>query len=118
MLVEDDEGLRDVCERALKRHGYEVLSASSAWEALDVFEREGRRFDLVFSDVVLPDRSGVELVDEFLSRNAGLHILLSSGYTGERSQWHLIQERGHRFLQKPYTLPDLLRHVKEAIASE
>ncbi|NOY39485.1 MAG: hypothetical protein GXO95_04470, partial [Nitrospirae bacterium] len=62
-----------------------------------------------------PDKSGLHLVDQLLSYNPDLRVLLSSGYTDQKSQWRIIQEREFRFLQKPYALADLLQAVKEVI---
>jgi DNA-binding NtrC family response regulator len=54
-------------------------------------------------------------VDDLLERSPSLRILLSSGYTDQKSQWPAIQEKGFRFLQKPYTLPDLLATIREMV---
>jgi CheY-like chemotaxis protein len=115
LLAEDEEGVRRFVARVLTSNGYVVFEAASVEEAVSVFEREGGSFDLIFSDVVLPDRNGLELVDQLLPRKPELHILLSSGYTDEKSQWPAIRERGFRFLQKPYAVADLLRAVREAL---
>ncbi len=115
LLVEDEKGVREFAMGALSENGYVVLGASNTEEALNIFEREKGKFHLVLSDVVLPDRGGLKLVDELLSRNGGLRVLFSSGYTDDKSQWPIIRERGFRFIQKPYFLADLLRAVREAI---
>ena len=115
LVVEDEKGVKEYTTSALREHGYEVISAESAREAEAIFEREEGHFDMVLSDVVLADITGLELVDNLLSKNRGLKILLCSGYTGEKSQWIDIQKRGFRFMQKPYTLVDLLRVVKEVL---
>ena len=72
-------------------------------------------YDLVFSDVILPDRTGVQLVDELLEVQQDLKILLCSGYAAQKSQWSVIQERGYRFLRKPYNVTDLLRSIRESL---
>jgi CheY-like chemotaxis protein len=115
LLVEDQQEVRELVMTVLRDNGYVVLEAESAEEAAVIFEREKENLKLVFSDVVLPGKSGVQLVEELVSLKPELHVLLSSGYTDERSQWSVIRERGFRFLQKPYTLPDLLGTVREAI---
>ncbi len=117
LLVEDEKGVLEFTKRVLGENGYIVSSATNAKEALDIFEKEKGRFHLVLSDVVLPDKSGLELVDELLKKNPELRILLCSGYTGKKSQWSIIRERGFRFLQKPYALADLLRAIRNAIQS-
>jgi PAS domain S-box-containing protein len=115
LLVEDEEAVRELASRALKENGYVVFEAGAYEEALELFEREGGKFDLVFSDVVLPDKSGIRLIDDLLSRRPDLQILVSSGYTDQKSQWPVIQEKGFRFLQKPYSLVDLLGTIDELV---
>lgn len=115
LLVEDEEPVRVFARRVLRENGYEVVEASGVQEALEVFEREQGRVDLVFSDVVLPDQTGLQLVDQLLSRNPELRVLMSSGYTDGKSEWPVIRERGFRFVQKPYAVVDLLRAVREVI---
>jgi DNA-binding NtrC family response regulator len=115
LLVEDEEDVREFLTRALRENGYVAFAAANAKEALDIFEREKEYLHLVLTDVVLPDLSGLELVDQLLSRNPQLLVLMSSGYTDDKSQWPVIRERGFPFLQKPYALADLLRVIREVI---
>ncbi|MDY7041237.1 MAG: ATP-binding protein, partial [Chloroflexota bacterium] len=115
LLVEDDASIRKFTGRVLDENGYVVLEAADAEEALGIFEREGGQVHLVFSDVVLPGQSGVQLAEKLLSSHPDLQVLLSSGYTDQKSQWTFIQEKGFRFLQKPYTFPRLLRTIREAM---
>ena len=115
LLVEDEEAVRELASRALKENGYVVFEAGAHKEALELFEREGGNFDLVFSDVVLPDKSGIRLIDDLLSRSPDLQVLVSSGYSDQKSQWPIIQEKGFRFLEKPYSLVDLLGTIDELV---
>ena len=80
-----------------------------------MFTREDGNFHLVLSDVVLPDGSGAELVTRLLTLSPRLHVILSSGYVGEKSQFSLIQEKGYTFIQKPYTAEKLLQSVKKEL---
>jgi PAS domain S-box-containing protein len=118
LVVEDEELVRDLTVRTLREHGYVVSAASNAQEAQQVFEEENGNFDLLFSDAVLPDRTGLQLVDELLSNNPGLHVLLTSGYGNERSQWQQAKERGLGFVQKPYDLVSLLRAVRDVLKNK
>ena len=117
LIVEDEEGVREFVKGALDRNGYRIFEAANAEEALDIFEKEKGDFDLVLSDMVLADKSGLQLIEQFRSCKPELGILLSSGYTDEKSQWSAIREKGYRFLQKPYALVDLLQTVREVIES-
>jgi PAS domain S-box-containing protein len=116
LVVEDEPAVRDLAMTVLRENGYEVFGAASATEALGVFSREQGRFDLVFSDVVLPDRSGVQLAQRFLSEKPELPILLSSGHAEDESRWREIESDGLSYIQKPYSLPDLLSTVKGIVS--
>jgi len=118
LLIEDDERVRSVAMETLAEKGYRVFDVGSAEEALTLFEKEGGGFDLIFSDVVLPDLNGVQLVEELLKRKPGVSVLLTSGYVDDKAHWNVINERGYRFLQKPYSLTELLETVKMVLRGE
>ncbi len=118
LVVEDEESVRDLATTILRKNGYEVFEAANVADAIAVFNREDGNFDLVFSDVVLPDRSGVQLADELFQRAPGLRMLMSSGHASHRSQWETIKDKGLPFLQKPYSLANLLKMVRETIRSD
>jgi PAS domain S-box-containing protein len=116
LVVEDEKSVREFVQRALSKSGYSVFTAENAEEAVALFEKEQQKFDCIFSDVVLPDTNGIDLVDGILKERPDMHVLLSSGYTDQKSKWPMIQERGYRFLQKPYTLTDLLSTLRELLS--
>ena len=115
LLVEDEELLCEFIEQTLSENGYTVFKAKKAAEALDLYEREKGAFHIVFSDVVLPDINGIELVNRLLAKRPELKVLLSSGYLDDKSQWSVICERGFNFLMKPYSITELLTSMKEAL---
>jgi PAS domain S-box-containing protein len=115
LVVEDQEEVRALALRALTKEGYKVFEAADAAEALDVYEKEGGRFDILFSDVVLPDLSGVELAGRIRAKDPGISVLLTSGYTDRRLHWSVIEERGYVFLKKPYELSGLVGAVRESL---
>ncbi len=116
LLVEDEEVVREMAERALSGRGYSVFPAKNAAEAQEIFESERVRFDLVFSDVVLPDGSGFDLAERLHSFDPGLSVLLTSGYADRELTGSTIEDRGYNFLEKPYELADLLHAVGEALS--
>jgi CheY-like chemotaxis protein len=117
LLVEDDACVRATITEMLRAGGYHVVEVEDAEAALNVFEGENGNFQLVFSDVVLPKKDGLQLVDELLEHKPELSVILSSGYADQRSRWPIIRDRGYHFLPKPYGLPELLPVVKEALSS-
>jgi PAS domain S-box-containing protein len=80
LLVEDDRRVRNTSVRRVKELGYRVIEAESGAAALAVLER-GETVDLLFTDVVMPGMTGIELAREARRRRPGLRILFTSGYT-------------------------------------
>jgi PAS domain S-box-containing protein len=116
LLIEDEKRLNQFIRRALTENGYDVMAAENADQAIRLFERENGRFDLVLSDVVLPGKDGLELLNDLLSRKPDLKVLLSSGYTDHKNQWPVIRKKGYRFLPKPYSLIELLSSIRGALS--
>jgi CheY-like chemotaxis protein len=104
LLVEDEEGVRRMAARLLRRNGYVVVEAASAEEALDLHTHDKEGFDLVFSDVVLTGQSGVELAGELLAPRP------AAGDAHQRLRRSEVSVAGHsrprlRLSSKPYRWP-------------
>jgi PAS domain S-box-containing protein len=113
LLVEDNDGVRRFATLVLAEGGYDVVEATSAEEALELFDDS---ISLVFSDVVLPGMNGVDLIEALKGRRQDLPVILTSGYADDRSRWPLIRERRFPFLQKPYNLDELLETVQKQLS--
>ena len=116
LLVEDEDALRRVCARILRRAGYQVLEAADPAEATAVFEGRAEPIAVLVTDVILPGKSGPVLAAELTERRPGLRTLFLSGYAGEA-----LARRGlpasAAFLEKPFTPDALIRKVHELIES-
>jgi CheY-like chemotaxis protein len=115
LLVEDDNGLREMMTRLLVKMGCKVEAAADAEKAKEMFNGREKEFDLLISDVVLAGQSGVELAEHVVIRKPGMRILLCSGYSDKRSRHDAIKGKGFRFLQKPFTGDGLITAVNEAL---
>ncbi|MBP7735646.1 MAG: AAA family ATPase [Spirochaetes bacterium] len=115
LLVEDQADVRKFIITVLKESNYIVFPAARAGEAMELFEREKGKFDLVISDVVLPDISGLRLIEKLLAMNPGLAVILSSGYSDQKSEWERINDIGYVFLQKPYAAEKLVLTVHDVL---
>ncbi|MFH1259279.1 MAG: ATP-binding protein [Elusimicrobiota bacterium] len=115
LLVEDEENVRKFVCRLLADNGYDVCDAVDARQALEIFKRDTGNFQLVFSDVVLPDKNGLQLAEELLLLKPDLAVVLVSGYLDEKSQLAAVQEKGLVLLQKPYPASLLFKTFKEQI---
>jgi two-component system cell cycle sensor histidine kinase/response regulator CckA len=117
LLVEDEEGLRQLNARGLTSRGYTVLEAGNGVEAIEVLESSEGPIDLVVSDVVMPEMDGPTLLRELRSRNPELKIIFVSGYAEDAFQKHLPADGQFAFLPKPFTLKQLVNAVKETMAA-
>jgi two-component system cell cycle sensor histidine kinase/response regulator CckA len=116
LLVEDEEFVREFAVTTLAEQGYEVVEAESAEQALELFRREEGKFELLFTDVVLPGRTGVQLAEELVSLKPDLAVLLTSAYIDEKAGWHIIRDKGFPFLKKPYRMALLLSTIRTVLA--
>jgi CheY-like chemotaxis protein len=112
LLVEDDEIVRRMTGRVLRRSGYTVMEAPSAAEAL---KQAGRKIDLLLTDIVLPDISGVELATKLKGEKPSLPVVYMSGYTDNLAIREVLSRPTARFLQKPFTPHALLQKVRETL---
>ena len=118
LLVEDEEGLRQLNARGLASRGYTVLEAGNGVEAIDVLEKSQGQVDLVVSDVVMPEMDGPTLLRELRTRNPNLKIIFVSGYAEDAFQKHMPTDGPvPAFLAKPFTLKQLVNAVKETLVA-
>jgi PAS domain S-box-containing protein len=117
LLVEDETNVGCITVQMLEAANYQAVVCTTAQESLALFRQAEPKFAMLFSDVVLPDRTGVALADELRIHQPDLPVLLCSGYTDERARLNTIIERGYLFLQKPYSLTELLRIIRRLLAS-
>ncbi|MGP8330444.1 MAG: PAS domain S-box protein [Methanosarcinaceae archaeon] len=115
LLVEDEKVVRECSTRGLVENGYKVFAAANVQMALEIFRKEDGNFDLIFSDVVLPDGRGPRLVEQLVKLKPGINVLFTSGYSDEKADWRTIQKTNYHYLPKPYSLSGLLKGVQAAI---
>jgi two-component system cell cycle sensor histidine kinase/response regulator CckA len=112
LLVEDEEQIRVVAREILRKHGYQVIDARNAGEALLHCESQAGKIHLLLTDVVMPQMSGPELARRLLQVRPGVKVLCMSGYTDDALVRHGALEAGMAYLQKPITPETLARKVR------
>jgi two-component system cell cycle sensor histidine kinase/response regulator CckA len=113
LLVDDEQTIVDVMEKALLLTGYKVLVARGGEEAIEVFKKNRDRIDLVILDMIMPGMGGGKAFDSLRAIHPGVKVILSSGYSidGEASQ---ILARGcNGFIQKPFGIKELSQKIRE-----
>jgi PAS domain S-box-containing protein len=117
LVVEDEPGVRRIAERILSSAGYQVMSTEDPLDAIELVRSDERHFDLLLTDVIMPNLSGKELALRLRRLRPGLRALFMSGYTDEIIAKQGILEPGVRFLQKPFGAEELLPAVREVLNS-
>ena len=115
LLVEDDLSVCNLVRAVLTSHGYSVVCPEHPQKAEEVFDQHDQRFDLLLSDVVMPEISGTELAKRLCAKNPKLKVLLMSGYIGDAITRKGIQDQEVGFLQKPFAPTVLARKVREVL---
>ena len=104
LLVEDNRAVGEFAEDSLNELGYDSLLVNTAEQAIAMLEENAGRFDVVFSDVIMPGMSGIELAQQIRERWSDVAVVLTSGYS------HVLAASGtdgFAVVQKPYTLQQL-----------
>ena len=115
LLVEDEDAVRTLGMRILRREGYTVYVASNAAEAETLFASNGAEIALLVSDLVLPGLSGIDLAKRLRAKRPALHVLLMSGYTDRDVGAFQSEMENVSFLQKPFTPDSLVGRVSELL---
>jgi two-component system cell cycle sensor histidine kinase/response regulator CckA len=115
LLVEDEDAVRRIAAEFLRKQGYTVLEAHQGGDALLICRRTESVIHLMVTDVVMPGMSGRELVENLAPLKPEMRILYMSGYTDNAIVHHGVLEPGVNFLQKPFTLNDLARKVRDVL---
>jgi two-component system, cell cycle sensor histidine kinase and response regulator CckA len=114
LVVEDDPAVRALTADVLTRHGYRVVQAADAREALQLGDLVFGRVELLLTDMVMPVLSGRTLAKRLVARHPHLRVLYMSGYLGQRDGEPPLPEGA--VLRKPFTAAELLGAVKSALS--
>jgi CheY-like chemotaxis protein len=115
LVVEDEDGVRELIHQVLVEQGYAVLTARHGRDALLLAERYERPIHLLVTDVVMPEMGGGELADRLTARRPDLKVLYISGYSNDEVLRRGVHDTGTRFLHKPFTSEGLVERVREAV---
>ncbi|MEX2472318.1 MAG: PAS domain S-box protein [Gemmatimonadota bacterium] len=115
LVVDDEPGVRNVTRRVLERAGFQVVAAGDVGEAVAALDQEGP-FDLVLTDLSLPDGDGKDVAGRTGERLPGVPVVLMSGYSERSEQDDLLQHSGiSDYLSKPFTRDQLLDAVRSTL---
>ncbi len=113
LLAEDDDAVRSVVTRALRKEGYRIVAAEDGLAAVRAAETLEQQPALLLSDVAMPGLSGPELASRLLAQWPTLRVLFITAYAGEHAV--KLVTAGHDVLSKPFTTEQLVTRVRAAI---
>ncbi len=114
LLVEDEPFVRDATCQVLQSAGFSVLPAANASEAMELYERNAHRVDLLMTDLVLPGRNGRQLGQALRRLSPAIPILLTSGYIEPGCDTE-SPETGIYYLSKPYSRAELVEKMEQIL---
>ncbi len=115
LLVEDEDAVRAFAIRALSSRGYTVIEADSGERALEIIAADTKGFELILSDVVMPEMDGPTLLRELRKRGIKTKVIFISGYAEDAFEKNLEGQTDFAFLPKPFSLKQLVEKVKEVM---
>ncbi len=118
LLVEDEQAVRHLTQRALERYGFVVMAAASAKEALAIAEKHDGPIHLLLTDVVMPNMNGPTLYKHICACHAETNVLYMSGYPGDILADHGVGNNTTDFLQKPFSIKVLIEKVRGQISGQ
>jgi CheY-like chemotaxis protein len=115
LLVEDQEGIRDLVREFLQKNGYSVLHAADGNEALEIADEYKHPIHLLLTDVVMPNVGGRELARRLSEPRRQMKVLFMSGYPDHATWSSEMVDDTAAVLQKPFTLDTLARKLRNLL---
>src|ERR1700722_15844996 len=114
LVAEDNPAVREFITRSLLSAGYKITAVADGQQALDMLAQE--KFDVLVTDIVMPNLDGIALALKALRLFPDLRIVMISGYAQERMRAHNLDALVHRIIAKPFSLEEICGAVKDALA--
>ena len=114
--MEDDDPVREIISGVLRRQGYNVVEASGARAACEIFERRGHDIDLLLTDIVMPEMGGPALAQRLIGLRPQLRVLFISGYADMCTAPGAGNPNAAGFLSKPFRASVLASRVGQMLA--
>jgi len=115
LLVEDEEAILELTGMMLEKSGYSVLPAATTAEAIELAQTHTGEIHLLMTDVVMPEMNGRDLAGIITGLQPGIRLLFMSGYTADVIAHQGVLEEGVEFIQKPFSLAEMTRKVREVL---
>ncbi len=116
LFVDDEDALADLGKRMLERLGYNVTVRTSSIEALEAFKSQPDKFDLVLTDMTMPNMTGNKLAEEVMKIRHGFPIILCTGYSEMVTEANAQQFGIKAFVMKPLVMREIAETIRQVLA--
>ena len=117
LLAEDEQAMREYLVRALEKSGYEVVAVDRGTDAAPLLEDESRHFDLLLTDIVMPEMDGIELARHCAKVSPKTEVMFITGFSGVALRAGESMPKA-KVLSKPFHLKDLVLEVERLFNTE
>jgi two-component system, cell cycle sensor histidine kinase and response regulator CckA len=117
LLVEDDNGVRDLIDAILRPQGYRIIAACNGAAAMEAWNSTREPIDLLLTDIRMPGVKGTELARILRAKRPDLKVLFISGHTGMEAAHEQESLEGACLLAKPFSVETLCQKVREVIGA-
>ncbi len=118
LVVDDDDQIRELTSKVLEDSGYQVLSAESGEQALNIFKKKAKDIDLVLMDLNMPGMGGSKCTRKMITLDPSVRVLVASGYSVNGQAGETLKSGAAGFLGKPYQANELLARVRQVLRSQ
>jgi DNA-binding NtrC family response regulator len=116
LIVEDDDSVRTLAARALERDGHNVTTATDGARGLDMIRQALGGYDLVVSDIRMPEMDGIEMATAAAKEFPTMRIMLMTGYADQRERAEELNGIILDVVEKPFTLAEIRARVGKALS--
>jgi two-component system cell cycle sensor histidine kinase/response regulator CckA len=115
LLVDDDESVIEVGTEMLSRAGYQILTASSGQEAVEIFRTSKEEIALIILDLIMPEMGGRRCLEELLAIDPEVRVLIATGYYANGPKQEIIDAGARGFIRKPFETKQILVEIRKIL---
>ena len=118
LIVDDEDDIREIVSEALKHFGYNVLTAASGEEALQLYSKNPRGIDLTITDISMPGIGGYRCLEKILKINPDAKVIIASGYSSPDHSGEPHKTGAAGYISKPYQLAHMVKKIRLVLDQE
>ena len=115
LLVDDEDDIRNMASQVFTKYGYSVVTASDGEHALEIFEKDRNKINLIILDIIMPGMGGIKCLKKLLEIKPDIKIIVSSGFTPEDSEIDTLKTGAKMAISKPYSIKIMMNAIRTVL---